>query len=140
MSATEYFCSPEFCALGASILRGVGRQNVGTIITFVGFYIVCIPVGVGLGFGFHQGVFGLWWGAAAGIAATTVGYYVFIYGVVDWKEEEKNAYERVSSETTGLVDELALNNSDEEDGLSLASESEEISLTNLDKLTEDVQS
>jgi hypothetical protein len=72
-------------------------------VTFSGFYIVCIPVGVGLGFGFHTGVFGLWWGATAGIIATTVGYYVFIYMLVDWKEEERAAYQRVSAETTGLA-------------------------------------
>lgn len=87
---------------GASIMRGAGRQNAGTIITFSGFYLICIPIGVALTFGLGFGVFGLWWGATAGIAATTVGYYVFLYVLVDWKEEERKAYLRVSEEATGL--------------------------------------
>jgi MATE family multidrug resistance protein len=109
-------------------VRGIGRPLPGSIINFVGFYIFCIPVGAGLAFGANLAAFGLWWGIFAGLAASCACYYVFLYIIVDWKEEERKAVLRVSEETgmtplpetldeesSGLIQDIDLIDNDESD-------------------------
>ena len=39
--------------IGRGVIRGAGKQLVGTILTFVGFYVVGLPLGVSLMFKTH---------------------------------------------------------------------------------------
>jgi multidrug resistance protein, MATE family len=44
------------------ILRGLGRQSIGSYIQLMGFYLIGLPIGLGTGFGAKWELFGLWGG------------------------------------------------------------------------------
>ena len=48
------------------MLRGSGRQYIGAIMNFVGYYIIGLPLGITLAIKVKWGVLGLWIGMAAG--------------------------------------------------------------------------
>ena len=48
------------------VLRGSGRQYIGAIMNFVGYYIIGLPLGITLAIKVKWGVVGLWIGMAAG--------------------------------------------------------------------------
>lgn len=56
-------------AVGAGVLRGAGDTRFAFVANVVGHYGVGLPVALALGFGLGRGVFGLWWGLCAGLAA-----------------------------------------------------------------------
>ena len=55
--------------VAAGALRGAGDTRASLISNLVGFWLVGIPVSLGLGFGAGMGVVGLWWGVVAGLVA-----------------------------------------------------------------------
>lgn len=55
--------------VAAGVLRGAGDTRASLISNLVGFWLVGIPVSLGLGFGAKMGVVGLWWGFVAGLVA-----------------------------------------------------------------------
>ena len=48
------------------VLRGSGRQYIGAIMNFVGYYIIGLPVGITLAIKLGWGVLGIWIGMASG--------------------------------------------------------------------------
>lgn len=59
----------------SAMLRGLRDARVPAVMGFVAYWLVGLPVGAGLGFGFHLGAIGVWWGLAAGlfVASITLG-------------------------------------------------------------------
>lgn len=59
----------------SAMLRGLRDARVPAVMGFVAYWLVGLPVGAGLGFGFHLGATGVWWGLAAGlfVASITLG-------------------------------------------------------------------
>lgn len=59
----------------SAMLRGLRDAKVPAVMGFVAYWLVGLPVGAGLAFGFHLGPTGVWWGLAAGlwIASITLG-------------------------------------------------------------------
>lgn len=55
--------------VAAGVLRGAGDTRASMISNVLGFWLVGMPVSLGLGFGAKLGVVGLWWGFVAGLAA-----------------------------------------------------------------------
>ncbi len=55
--------------VGAGVLRGAGDTHFTFLANVVGHWCIGLPVALLLGFGAHQGVFGIWWGLAAGLSA-----------------------------------------------------------------------
>ncbi|CDK28213.1 unnamed protein product [Kuraishia capsulata CBS 1993] len=51
----------------AGILRGQGRQRLGSILSLCSYYIIATPFELLLGFKLHLGVLGLWLGLAVGV-------------------------------------------------------------------------
>lgn len=45
-------------------LKGSGRQYIGAIMVFIGYYIIGLPLGALLGLKFELGAVGLWIGMA----------------------------------------------------------------------------
>ncbi|KAJ2805735.1 ethionine resistance protein [Coemansia guatemalensis] len=72
--------------LGA-IMRGLGRQKTSAAIHLLGYHLCAIPLGAYLGFGLKMQVSGLWWGVCAGILVVFVSQVVYIYKLVNWKDE-----------------------------------------------------
>jgi multidrug resistance protein, MATE family len=55
--------------VGAGVLRGAGDTRFAFVANVFGHYAVGLPIALLLGFVFHQGIFGLWWGLCAGLSA-----------------------------------------------------------------------
>lgn len=65
--AFQVFDGLQVVATG--ILRGLGDTRTAMTANVVGFWLVGMPVSLGLGFALGLGPAGLWWGLAAGLAA-----------------------------------------------------------------------
>jgi MATE family multidrug resistance protein len=59
----------------SSMLRGLQDARIPAVMGFVAYWLVGLPVGAVLGFGFGLGAVGVWWGLAAGlfVASITLG-------------------------------------------------------------------
>ncbi|KAH3667730.1 hypothetical protein OGATHE_003253 [Ogataea polymorpha] len=53
-------------AIFSSLLRGQGRQNIGSVLNLTAYYVIAIPLELLLGFYFEFGVPGLWAGLLLG--------------------------------------------------------------------------
>jgi MATE family multidrug resistance protein len=58
--------------VGLGILRGIGDVNIPTIITFLAYWVVGLPVGYLLGIHLHMGVQGVWYGLVLGLIVASV--------------------------------------------------------------------
>lgn len=54
--------------VGSGVLRGLGDTRAPMLINLLGFWLVGLPVSLGLGFRTGLGPRGLWWGLVAGLA------------------------------------------------------------------------
>jgi MATE family multidrug resistance protein len=58
--------------VGLGILRGMGDVNIPTIITFLAYWVVGLPIGYLLGLRLHLGVKGVWYGLTLGLAVSAI--------------------------------------------------------------------
>lgn len=58
--------------VGLGILRGMGDVNLPTLITFIAYWVVGLPVGYLLGLRLHFGVTGVWYGLVLGLAVSSI--------------------------------------------------------------------
>ncbi len=66
----QVFDGLQVVAIG--ILRGMADTRTPMIFNVLGFWVVGLPVSIGLGFGLDLGPAGLWWGLVAGLAAVAI--------------------------------------------------------------------
>jgi len=59
-------------AVGIGILRGLTDVKIPTLITFVAYWIVGLPVGYLLGFTYNMGVQGVWYGLLIGLTTSAI--------------------------------------------------------------------
>ncbi|KAL3681607.1 hypothetical protein R1sor_024563 [Riccia sorocarpa] len=84
------------------VVRGCGRQSLGTHINLLAFYIFGIPCGLILGFSWHFGARGLWMGLIVGEALQCLLLGVLIL-ITNWDKMADDAVRRVGLRT-GLLD------------------------------------
>jgi MATE family multidrug resistance protein len=58
--------------VSSGILRGLGDTRAPMVVNVLGFWLVGMPISLGLAFRFGLGPQGLWWGLVAGLAAVAV--------------------------------------------------------------------
>jgi MATE family multidrug resistance protein len=58
--------------VGLGILRGIGDVNIPTIITFIAYWIIGIPLAYVLGIVLHLGVNGIWYGLTFGLLTASI--------------------------------------------------------------------
>jgi MATE family multidrug resistance protein len=58
--------------VGLGVLRGMGDVNVPTIITFISYWIIGLPVAYLLGVHLNLGVMGVWYGLVLGLMASSI--------------------------------------------------------------------
>ncbi|TDQ11691.1 MATE family efflux transporter [Pedobacter metabolipauper] len=58
--------------VGLGVLRGIGDVNIPTLITFVAYWIIGIPLGYVLGITLGMGVNGIWYGLTFGLLTASV--------------------------------------------------------------------
>lgn len=62
--------------VGLGILRGMGDVKVPTIITFISYWIIGLPIGYLLGVHLNYGVTGVWFGLVAGLASASLMLFI----------------------------------------------------------------
>lgn len=62
--------------IGLGILRGMGDVNIPTIITFLAYWVVGLPLGYWLGLHMGLGANGIWYGLVAGLGVASVLLYL----------------------------------------------------------------
>jgi MATE family multidrug resistance protein len=62
--------------VGLGILRGMGDVNIPTIITFIAYWVIGLPVGYWLGIYLKVGVTGVWYGLTLGLMASAIMLFV----------------------------------------------------------------
>ena len=65
-------------AVGAAVLRGMGRTLPAALFALLGFYALALPAAWWLAFERGLGVAGIWWGMALGLFAVSVMLVVYI--------------------------------------------------------------
>lgn len=58
--------------VGLGVLRGMGDVNIPTLITFLAYWVLGLPVGYLLGIKLHLGISGVWYGLTSGLATASV--------------------------------------------------------------------
>lgn len=58
--------------VGLGVLRGIGDVNIPTIITFIAYWVIGIPLGYILGIRLNLGVNGIWYGLILGLLAASL--------------------------------------------------------------------
>lgn len=71
-------------------MQGSGKQARGAVVNVCAFYIFAIPTALGLAFGLHLGVEGLYSGMLLGPLIQAVSY-IFIISRIDWTSESAKA-------------------------------------------------
>ncbi|THD22724.1 hypothetical protein D915_006647, partial [Fasciola hepatica] len=79
----------------SGIVRGAGLQYVGAVICCLSFYVFGAPIGMGLIFGAHYGIEGLWYGLSIGVFFSSITY-VIVCARLDWKNQVQLAMLRVN--------------------------------------------
>jgi len=62
--------------VGLGVLRGMGDVKIPTIITFISYWVIGLPVGYLLGIHMNYGVTGVWFGLVAGLASASVMLFI----------------------------------------------------------------
>lgn len=55
------------CAGAHGLLRGIGKQSVGGPANLVAYYVISLPISLGLAFGLGMRLDGLWLGVTVGL-------------------------------------------------------------------------
>jgi MATE family multidrug resistance protein len=58
--------------VGLGVLRGMGDVNVPTLITFISYWIIGLPIGYLLGIHLQLGVMGVWYGLVCGLMSASI--------------------------------------------------------------------
>ncbi len=70
--------------MGQGIIRGLGKQAIGSTVTITGYWILGIPISLLAVFHYNWGIVGLWVGPSVAILFNSVFYYVIIIKA-DWE-------------------------------------------------------
>jgi MATE family multidrug resistance protein len=77
--------------VGLGILRGMGDVNVPTIITFLAYWVVGLPLGYLLGIPLHLGVKGIWYGLTLGLMTSAILLF-FRFQFISKKHRDKTVF------------------------------------------------
>ncbi|OAA61439.1 Multi antimicrobial extrusion protein [Cordyceps fumosorosea ARSEF 2679] len=75
------------------LLRGIGKQAIGGPINLVAYYLVSLPLSIGLAFGAGLKLEGLWIGVTAGLMIVSSIEYVYLWKT-DWSKAADEAADR----------------------------------------------
>lgn len=74
--------------VGLGILRGMGDVNIPTLITFIAYWIIGLPVGYFLGIYFNWGVNGVWCGLMVGLLSASIMLFIRFDRISRFREYE----------------------------------------------------
>ncbi|CAN9510798.1 unnamed protein product [Ophioblennius macclurei] len=82
--AFMHICDGVAGVLGG-VVRGVGKQVIGALCNFVGYYFIGFPIGVSLMFPANMGILGLWTGLTICVLMQATFFLIFFYRL-DWNK------------------------------------------------------
>ncbi|KAL5728993.1 Protein DETOXIFICATION 51 [Ranunculus cassubicifolius] len=85
--------------VGCGVLRGSARPSTAANVNLGAFYLVGMPIAVGLGFCFNIGFSGLWLGLLSA-QVCCAGLMLFVVGRTDWNAEAQRAQTLTCPEVT----------------------------------------
>uniref|UniRef100_A0A5K3FRW9 Multidrug and toxin extrusion protein n=1 Tax=Mesocestoides corti TaxID=53468 RepID=A0A5K3FRW9_MESCO len=96
----------QFCeglgGVSEAVLLACGRQVLGAITIFVGYYLIGLPLGLLLTYKFQFGIIvGMWIGLATGFFLTDC-IYTFVAIRTDWMEESRRALRNVRQNSNSI--------------------------------------
>ncbi len=62
--------------VGLGVLRGMGDVNIPTLITFIAYWVVGLPIGYLLGIHYDLGANGIWYGLTLGLLVSSVFMFI----------------------------------------------------------------
>lgn len=62
--------------VGLGVLRGMGDVKLPTLLTFISYWVIGLPIGYLLGISAGMGVVGVWFGLVAGLASASVMLFI----------------------------------------------------------------
>lgn len=62
--------------VGLGVLRGMGDVNIPTLITFIAYWVIGLPIGYLLGIRFNLGVQGVWYGLVLGLLTASLLLFI----------------------------------------------------------------
>ncbi|KAF5354556.1 hypothetical protein D9758_011209 [Tetrapyrgos nigripes] len=83
-------------------LRGLGRQHLGAIFNFVAYYVIALPLGIGLAFRRGMGLQGLWIGQVVGLTVVGLSEYAVVWLGTNWEMEVEKGVQRNAEEAKRL--------------------------------------
>ncbi|KAJ9689533.1 hypothetical protein PVL29_014964 [Vitis rotundifolia] len=78
----------------SGVVRGSGKQKIGTLVNLGAYYLVGIPLGVVIALVYHGGGKGLWTGVIVSLFVQALSLAIVIL-CTNWKKEAKKAIDRV---------------------------------------------
>ncbi|KAK5583738.1 hypothetical protein RB653_005336 [Dictyostelium firmibasis] len=78
------------------IIRGTGKNKIGALVNFGGFYLVGVPFSCIFGFALHMEVIGLWWGLCLGLGSVAI-ILGFVILRINWEKEVEIALKRTET-------------------------------------------
>lgn len=75
------------------LLRGIGKQAIGSPVNLIAYYLVSLPLSIGLAFGLGMKLEGLWIGITAGLIIVSIIEYLYLWKV-DWNKAADEAADR----------------------------------------------
>ncbi|XP_074045349.1 multidrug and toxin extrusion protein 2-like [Macrotis lagotis] len=83
----------------SGILRGLGRQKIGAVLSAVGYYVIGFPMGVSLMFAAKLGIVGLWLGLIVCVFFQSLFYFIYILKT-SWSQAAEQAQIRAGLKET----------------------------------------
>ncbi|RFZ84730.1 MATE family efflux transporter [Mucilaginibacter terrenus] len=87
--------------VGLGILRGMGDVNVPTILTFLSYWVIGLPIGYLVGIHFNYGVIGVWFGLVCGLMSASIMLF-FRFQKMSKKHEAELSFDQKKSSTASL--------------------------------------
>jgi len=84
-------------AVSHGLLRGIGRQAIGSYANLFSYYLLALPLSLSSAFAFGWELAGLWAGITLGLVCVSVIELIYLYNA-DWEDAVAQAAERLRSE------------------------------------------
>lgn len=86
----------------AGILRGIGKTHGGSVINFVGFWLISFPLAIVFGFVVGWKIYGFWVAMMIGLASISLAQFIYI-SCLKWSNLAADAQERTKKEVVELL-------------------------------------
>ena len=89
-----YTLFDSISGVGRAVIRGTGMQKIGTIMVFICYYVMALPISLPLMFLTKYQLYGVWASFTFSLALGGVAYIIIIYFVFDWTKLAREAQVR----------------------------------------------